>query len=177
MSTLPDKSLDKSMWTENDKYLDDKEKVPPVVDLTEICLPRKKMEMNSDEKEEMKQIKKLCPIDWYVESSDGGPVSQEVNLSLSVADGRSSTEKKADLIKNCLIFIDPNHIDSRNNCRDGKIIFGHHGLEDKEFGTKAAKASKAALQKNGSIDNIYKFFEEYDGDERFGYPWSVDTQC
>ena len=123
---------------------------------------------------DMKQIKKMCPIDWYVELSDGGPVSQEVNLSLSVADGRSSTGKKADLIKNCLIFIGPNHIDSRNNCNDGKIIFGHHGLEDEEFDTKAAKA---ALQKNGSIDNIYKFFEEYDGDEHFGYPWSVDTQC
>ena len=80
-----------------------------------------------------------CPIDWYVELSDGGPVSQAVNLSLSVADGRSSTGKKADLIKNCLIFIDPNHIDSRNNCRHVEIVFGHHGLEDNEFDAKAAK--------------------------------------
>ena len=41
------------MWTENGKYLDDKEKVPPVVDLTETCPPRKKMKMNSDEEKKI----------------------------------------------------------------------------------------------------------------------------
>jgi hypothetical protein len=87
---------------------------------------------------------------------------------LSVADGRSSIGKQSDLIKKCMKFIDP------NNSRDSGLIFGHHGMEDEEFD---AKAAKAALQKNGYIANIYEFSEEYDGEERDGYPWSVNSQC
>jgi hypothetical protein len=156
--------VDKKNWAENSGDPDDpKKKVPAVVDLAETSPPRKKMKVNSDEKRkigsdvDMKQIKELCRIDWTAvlrDSEMGGSFIQEVNLSLSIADGRSSTEKKTDLIKNYLIFTDPNHIDSRHNSRDGGLIFGHHGAEDEEFDTKAVKP---ALQKNGSIDNIYKF--------------------
>jgi hypothetical protein len=161
ISGLSDEPVDIKFWSENGEDPDDKTNDDhqqhgdsEVVDLTETSPPRKKMKVNSDDKKnnasdvDVKEIKELCPINWNVElSDDGSPVSQEVNLSLSVVDGRSPIGKHSDLIKKCMKYIDPNNVRDSEDKFDTKTT-----VKELQSECRKRKIPFSGLRKFGLIE-------------------------